>query len=213
VQTIRDLKGKRIGVDDWLLSAHLFLALMTAYVGLDPNRDIQWVTSDEGDIEGGSMRLFVDGKIDAFLAAPPRPQLLRARKIGHSLLNTTLDQPWSQYYCCTVVGGAEYVARYPVATKRVLRAVLKAADLCASQPKWAARRLVDRGFDSNYDLVLQTLADIRYDRWRDFEIEDSARFFALRMREVGLIDVNPNQIIASGTDWRFINELKRELRG
>ena len=52
---------------------------------------------------------------------------VRARKIGHTILNTTVDRPWSQYFCCLVSGSADYVNRYPVATKRVLRAVLKGA--------------------------------------------------------------------------------------
>ena len=60
-------------------------------------------------------------------------------------------------------------ASYPVATKRVLRAILKAADLCASDPQWVAQQLVDRGFVPQYDYALQTLNEIRYDRWRDFD--------------------------------------------
>jgi NitT/TauT family transport system substrate-binding protein len=27
-----------------------------------------------------------------------------------------------------------------------------------------------------------------------------------------MIQTNPNQILAEGTDWRFLNELKRELK-
>jgi NitT/TauT family transport system substrate-binding protein len=213
VQKITDLKGKRVGVDTWHSTAHVFLALMTAYVGLDTNSDIEWVTSQEAGVEAGSMELFVEGKIDAFLAIAPQPQMLRARKIGHSILNTTVDQPWSQYYCCTIAGSADYISRYPVATKRVLRAILKSADLCVSQPKLVARQLVDTGVTDSYDLALESLGDLRYDRWRDFDIEETIRFYALRMQEVGMSKTSPNKIIADGTDWRFIDELKRELKG
>ena len=38
------------------------------------------------------------------------------------------------------------------------------------------------------------------------------RFYALRLHEVGLIKSSPNKIIATATDWRFLNELK-ELSG
>jgi len=44
------------------------------------------------------------------------------------------------------------------------------------------------------------------------EAEDTLRFYALRLREAGLIKMTPNEIIAGGTDWRFLNELKRELK-
>jgi NitT/TauT family transport system substrate-binding protein len=64
----------------------------------------------------------------------------------------------------------------------------------------------------SYDYALQTLKDIRYDRWREFDPEDSLRFYTLRMQETGMINSNPQQIIAHGTDWRVLNELKRELK-
>ena len=47
---------------------------------------------------------------------------------------------------------------------------------------------------------------------REFDPEDSLRFFALRLHEVGFIENSPNEILAEGTDWRFLNELKRELK-
>ena len=108
---------------------------MAAYVGLDPVNDIEWVTNEKAT----AMELFAEGKIDAFLGTPPEPQEMRARKIGHTIVNTTVDRPWSQYFCCMLSGTADYVSRYPVATKRVLRAILKAADICRSHPASAAR--------------------------------------------------------------------------
>jgi NitT/TauT family transport system substrate-binding protein len=53
---------------------------------------------------------------------------------------------------------------------------------------------------------------IRHSQWRDYEPDDAIRFYALRLREAGMIKSNPNRIIAQGTDWRFFDELKRELK-
>ncbi len=172
------------------------------------HKDIQWVTGSEAT----AMQLFVDGKIDAFLAVPPEPQELRARKIGHTIVSSTVDRPWSQYYCCMLAGTADYVSRYPVATKRVLRALLKAADLCVSDPKMVAQKLVDGDFTDRFDYALQALTDVRYDRWRDFDPEETIRFYALRLYEAGMIKSSPKKIIAHGTDWRFLNAIKRELK-
>ena len=74
------------------------------------------------------------------------------------------------------------------------------------------QRLVDGGFTPRYDYAFETLSGIPYDRWRDYDAEDSIRFYALRMREAGMIKASPQKIIADGTDWRFLNELKRELK-
>ncbi len=158
------------------------------------------------------MELFAEGKVDAFLGFPPEPQELRARKVGRVILNTTTEKPWSQYFCCVVVGNREFVRDHPVATKRFLRAILKAADLCASEPETAARRLVDAKFTPRYDYALQTLTELPYGRGREFDPGDSLRFYALRLHEVGMIKSSPTRLIDEGTDWRFLNELKRELK-
>ena len=58
----------------------------------------------------------------------------------------------------------------------------------------------------------QTLTELPYDRWREYDPEDTLRFYALRLHEAGMIKSTPNKLIAEGTDWRFLNELKRELK-
>jgi NitT/TauT family transport system substrate-binding protein len=209
IRTISDLRGKRVGVPQWLgSSGHLLLAVMVAQVGLDPQKDIDWVIDPTGDF----MEPFANGQVDAFLAFPPEPQELRARGVGRVILNTATDKPWSQYFCCIAYGNREFVQDHPIATKRYLRAVLKAADMCAAEPERAAQRLVDGGFTPRYDYALQTLLEVPYDRWREYDPEDTLRFYALRLNEVGMIKSNPNKIIADGTDWHFLDELKRELK-
>jgi NitT/TauT family transport system substrate-binding protein len=208
VRSILDLKGKSVGVQGLGSTPHVFLAVMASYVGLDPVADINWITSPSVK----PMQLFADGKIDAFLGFPPEPQELRARKIGHVVINSALDRPWSQYFCCLLAGNTEFIDEHPVATKRVVRAILKATDLCVTEPERAAQRLVDGGFTQQYDYALQSLAEVPYKSWREYDPEDTIRFYALRLHEAGMIDSSPHKIIADGTDWRFLNELKRELK-
>ena len=45
IHGIRDLKGKRVGVQGLGAQGHTFLTSMAAYVGLDPVKDIDWVVS------------------------------------------------------------------------------------------------------------------------------------------------------------------------
>jgi NitT/TauT family transport system substrate-binding protein len=208
IRSILDLKGKNVGVQAIGSSQHVFLSIIAAHVGLDPTKDIHWVTSTSPK----PMELFADGKIDAFLGLPPEPQELRGRNVGRVIVNSVLDRPWSQYFCCVLGVNRAYMHKYPVATKRVLRAIVKAADLCASEPTRVARQIVDAGFTPSYDYALQTLKEIPYARWREYNPEDAVRFYSLRLREVGMIKSSPNKILADGTDWRHWNELKRELK-
>jgi NitT/TauT family transport system substrate-binding protein len=205
---VADLGGKKVGVQAVGSPEHLFLSVIAGNVGIDPKVQIDWVTS--GPVR--PKQLFIDGKIDAFLGFPPEPQELRARGIGSIVVNSAIDRPWSQYFCCMLAGNTDYVEHHPIATKHVVRAILKAADLCATEPARAARMLVDGGFTPRYDYALQTLQELPYDKWRDYDAEDTMRFYALRLHELGMIKTNPKRVLAEGTDWRFLNELKRELK-
>jgi NitT/TauT family transport system substrate-binding protein len=205
IRSITELKGKSVGLRT---ASPALLTLMAVNVGLDPVKEIRWVT----DPAVNPLDLFAEGKIDAFLGFPPEPQELRARHAGPVILSTAVDRPWSQYFCCMLGANREYAQKHPVATKRVLRAILKAAEFCATDPAGVARRLVDGGFTPRYDYALQTVSEISYDRWRDYEAEDTIRFYALRLREAGMIRLSLQKIIADSTNWRFLDEVKRELK-
>jgi NitT/TauT family transport system substrate-binding protein len=209
VRSIRDLRGKTVSVPELGASHQLFVASMAAYVGLDPQRDIRWVAHAPAE----SMQRLAEGKIYALMAFPPVAQEMRARQIGHVVVNSALDRPWSQYFCCLVAGHRDFVQKYPVATKRAVRALLKATDVCALEPVTAARLLVDKGYTPRYDYALQTMQEVPYGKWREYDPEDTIRFYALRLHEVGMIKNSPQKLIAQGTNWRFFNELKQELKG
>jgi len=203
VAGIPDLKGKKVGTDANAIG-YLLLNVMAAYVGLDPVKDFEIVVTPDAAQD------LAEGKIDAFLSSPPQPQIARERKLGHVVLSTATDKPWSQYFCCMLSTTADYAERHPIATKRIMRANLKAIDLCTIDPQTAARDAIDTGFSS--DRALQVLSDARYDVWREYDPEDSMRFYALRMQETKMTSMSPQEIIAKGTDWRFLNELRRELK-
>ena len=206
IRAVRDLTGKRVAIPALGSPQHVFLASIAAYVGLDPSRDINFVTYPANQ----SMQLLADSKIDALLSFPPVPQELRAKMVGHVILNSSVDRPWSQYFCCMISANREFVRNHPAATKRAMRALLKAVDLCVAEPERAAQIVADRGYP--YDYSLQAMREIPYAKWRNYDPEDAVRFYALRLHDAGMIKSSPNKILADGADWRFWNELKRELK-
>jgi NitT/TauT family transport system substrate-binding protein len=208
VRGIRDLKGKTVAVDSLGGDKQIVLSSMAAYVGLDPQKDINWVVKPFAE----SSRLLAEGKVDAFLGFPPEPQEMRAKKVGHVIVKTATDKPWSEYFCCMLMGSRDFVRTHPVATKRAVRAILKAADLCAQEPKRAAQTVVAKGFTRNYDYAYEALNEVNYNAWRTYDPDDTLRFHAVRLREAGMIKSSPQTIITQGTDWRFLNQLKKELK-
>ena len=208
-RAVRDLKGRTVAVSALGGDDHVFLGAMLAYVGIDPRRDVTWVTPTPAD----ATQLLAERKIDAVVAFPPFAQELRARGIGRVIVNSTTDRPWSQYFCCMIAANRDFVRRAPVATKRMLRAVLKANQLCAQEPARMARQLVERRYTARYEYALETLKSIPYAAWREYDPNSTLNFYALRLRDAGWIKSGPQKILAQGADWRFINELKRELKG
>jgi NitT/TauT family transport system substrate-binding protein len=209
VRSVRELKGKSIAVIRLRELDHVFISSILAWVGMDPHTDVRWVETQR---MSESMRLFVEGQVDAFLGFAQQPLQVRAMRVGRTLINTTHDRPWSQYFCCLAAARRDFTRQYPVATKRALRALLKAADLCAQDPDGAARLMEARGIFPDHELGREVIRSLPYDRWRTDDPEDSLRFLALRLREVGMIRSTPQGLIERGTDWRFLNELKKELK-
>lgn len=151
VRAIRDLKGKTVAVTEVGVGPgpYTYISILAAYVGLDPRKDINWVTHPPAE----SKRLLAEGKVDAYMGFPPDPQELRAKKVGHVVVNSAVDRPWSQYFCCLVAANREFVRRYPTATKGALRAILKSADVC---PRAGASRQISRGQGLHRTLRLRT---------------------------------------------------------
>lgn len=211
VRSVRDLKGKTVWVGAVKNDGpHLFFTAIVAYVGLDPRTDVNylWVNKNE------AMRLFREGKIDAFISFPPGPQELIAQGYGHVMVDTNVDKPWSQYFCCMVSGQSSFIKKNPIATKRALRAILKAVDIVSRDPVVATRAMIAMKVrpEAEFETIVRVLKEIPYGRWREYNPEETIRFYALRMRETGLIEAAPQEFIDRHTDWSFIKALKKEFR-
>ncbi|UCH40665.1 MAG: ABC transporter substrate-binding protein [Gammaproteobacteria bacterium] len=209
IKSFRDLRGKKVALFTSQDSAErMWFSIMFSYIGLDPDQDIEWVIRPYE--EWGE--LLAAREVDAVMVWPPDAQRFREQNIGHVILNTTTDRPWKDYFCCLITGNRKFVNENPVATKRALRAMLKATDLCALEPELAARSVIDNGFPTDYERALQVFREVPYAQWREFDPEDTLRFYALRMHKLGLIQRPPNTLVTWVSDWRFLNELKQELK-
>lgn len=209
-RSVRDLKGKTVWAGAVKNNGpHIFFSAIVAYIGLDPRTDINYVWVDKDE----AIRLFKEGTIDAFMSFPPASHELMHKGVGHLLVDTNVDKPWSQYFCCVVSGHSDFIHKNPIATRRALRAILKANDIVARDPRMATRSLIKNKIikESEYVHTLPEIKHIPYDKWREYNPEDTIRFYALRMKEIGMIKSTPQQFIEQHTDWRFMNELKKEF--
>ncbi|MGQ0632128.1 MAG: ABC transporter substrate-binding protein [Sporichthyaceae bacterium] len=207
ISSMRDFTGKTVAIVGPDFIDGMFLAMTLANVGLDLRKDVTLVNHPPTEFA----RVLSSGEVDAVLAFPPISTDLKAKGIGRVVLNSITDAPWSSYYCCTAVVNRDWMRKHPGATKAAMRAVLQGADLVAEDPKASAHHLVERGFTPHEGHARQSLKEIPYDIWRDFDQSDSVRFYSLRLNEAGIIDSTPEEIIKRGTDYSYLSDLKREL--
>jgi NitT/TauT family transport system substrate-binding protein len=219
IATIRDLRGKTIAVNAKNVSDqfYTFFAILLAYVGVDPRTEVNFI---EVPPDSAALRdAFLDGRSQAFIAPAASGPLLRRnpRNPGKVILDTTMDKPWSQYYCCNLVANRNWVRKYPIATKRFTRAILRAMDVVAKDKPRAAREYVAGGFNSttaspiDEEITNEIIRDLSYD-WREIDAEETLRFFTLRLADAKLIKSTPQQIIAQGSDFAFMREQRTALK-
>lgn len=220
IASLRDLRGKRIAVfakntGDQFFN---FFATTLAFVGIDPVKDVSFF--EIGPDYAAMLDAFLDGRSDAFLAAADGAAVLRRhpRTSSTKILDQSADKPWSQYLCCMLAANRDWTRQNPVAAKRVTRAVLRAADATFKDRSRAAREGATRPVQSILPLggvaleqvLSDTIAMLSYD-WREFDPEETIRFFALKLADVKLITSTPQQIIAQGTDLAYMRQLRKEL--
>ena len=180
-------------------------------VGLDPDRDVA-LGHPPGGRTGTAPHRGKDRRVPGLPAGVTGAEGEEGRSRPAS--NSALDRPWAQYFCCAIVANRDFVRRHPGGHEaRRARPAEIGRHLCAWSPS------VRRGAWSTADTSNATTTRgrccrrSRTDKWREYGAEDSVRFYALRLREAGMMKSSPQKILAQGTDWRFLEGLKKELKG
>ena len=203
IRTISDLKGKaHRHPDDGLKRPPLHGDLLS-HVGLDPR-----MTSRVDDVK--AIELFAEEKVDAFLAFPPEPQEpARAERRPRHSQDHHGSAVGRSNFCCmayTQPGLRGESTRWPPSARFAP---------CSRRPPSAHPIRPPRrggsswGFAANYDHAVEALGDIPYLAWRDYDPADSLRFYALQLREAGMISPT-GRADRSGTNWQYFEELKQE---
>ncbi len=223
IDTISDLKGKTVALQTKLntfnnktspSTVYSFFVSLLARVGIEPAA----VNFVELGAAANPRDAFMEGKSDAYLAQAEQGTLLQAdpKNPGKLILDTTMDKPWSQVDCCLLVANREWLKANPVAAKRATRAILRSADAVTKDRRSAPGAAIATGLFSSSPgiteaVVADTIKDLSFD-WRDYDPEETVRFFALQLSDAKLIGKTPQEIISAGTDFAYFRQLRRELK-
>src|ERR1700731_3571472 len=159
VRSIKDLRGKRIGVPGMGTPPFIFANRVLGARGIDPSKEITWRV-----FPAGELGLALDkGEIDAVADSEPIGSLLVAEGKVKNIADQAADMPYKDEYCCAVIVNGKFLRANPRAAAAGTRALLKGAKWVEANPVAAARLSVEKGYlASNPELNTVALSHLRY---------------------------------------------------
>ena len=159
VRSVKDLRGKRIGVPGMGTPPFIFANRVLGANGIDPSKEITWLV-----FPAGELGLALDkGEVDAVANSEPIGSMLIAQGKVRNIADQAVDMPYADEYCCAVIVNGKFLARNPKAAAAATRALLKAAKWVETNPKAAAELSVKGKYlASTVDQNTVSISHLRY---------------------------------------------------
>jgi NitT/TauT family transport system substrate-binding protein len=159
IKSVKDLKGKIVGVPGLGTPPFMFATRVMAANGVDPSKDVQWRVYPAGELGLALDR----GLVDAVADSEPIGSLLLAQGKVHTIADQAKDAPYKNEYCCAVLVNGTFLASNPKASAAATRALLKAAKWVNTNPAAAARLSVEKKYiSSSVDLNAVAISNLDY---------------------------------------------------
>jgi NitT/TauT family transport system substrate-binding protein len=215
VATLKDMRGRTVVVRtkaiDEMNFQYPYLAIALKHAGLDP-ADVNFIVQPEADLT----RQFIEGNSDLLQLATTGAIAFRAnpQNQGHLVHDQAMEKPWSEHQCCLITTTKAWLQAHPVAAKRALRALYRAADSLPKDRAEAAKAATDKGLfggPASAELVRGAMSMLEFE-WRKYDVADSLRFHGKLLNDVGLVKMPSDEVVAKGTELRYTKELAAELK-
>ena len=159
INSIADLKGKRIGVPAMGTPPFMFARRVLRDNGIDASKDITWKIYPTGEL-GSAVE---NGGVDAVADAEPIGSLLLAKGLVHNVADQATQEPYSNEYCCEVVANGKWIKANPKAAAAATRALLRGAKWVQTNPAAAAQLSVEKKYiASDANLNAAAIATLSY---------------------------------------------------
>ncbi len=159
INTVQDLRGKRIGVPGMGTPPFIFANRVLGARGIDAGKEITWRVFPAGEL-GLALE---KGEVDAVADSEPIGSLLLAEGKVKNIADQANDAPYKDEYCCAVIVSGKFLAAQPKAAAGATRALLKAAKWVEANPAAAARLSVEKKYlASTPELNTVAISHLRY---------------------------------------------------
>ena len=159
INSIADLRGKRIGVPGMGTPPFIFANRVLGAHGIDPGKEISWLVFPAGELGLALQK----GEVDAVADSEPIGSLLLADGKIKNVADQATDAPYKDEYCCAVLVNGKFLAANPKAAAAATRALLKGAKWVEKNPAAAARMSVEKKYlASNPELNTVAIGNLKY---------------------------------------------------
>ncbi len=205
IKSVKDLKGKRIGVPTHLGSPpFLFTSRVLSANGIDPrieSKQVQWFTFPPDAIG----KALADGRIDALATSDPIGTILIGKGLVKTITDQAIDEPYKDEYCCAVVVSGKLAREHPAAAAKVTRAMLKAARWVEENPTTAAELAVEKKYiAASAEINAQAISKLTYlpgvSQCKK-SVEDAAR----EMKQAGLLKDGTDPEVLARRAWQDLD--------
>ena len=131
------------------------------------------------------MQLLAEGKIDAFLGLRLIHRISRAQDRPRGSYSA-IDRPWSQYFCCMLVGNREFVRKHRGGQAGDASHRKSAGSLPSSRPESVSKAAIDKGGQKT-TATRSRLSRHPYGRWRGVQRGGHSSILRFAPARAGLI--------------------------
>jgi NitT/TauT family transport system substrate-binding protein len=206
VKTVDDLKGKRIGIPTMGSPPFLFASRALASRGLDPKKDVTWLT-----VSPDVMELALEnGQVDAIANSEPIGSILLARNKVRTIVDQATDAPYKDEFCCAAVVSGQFAKRDPERAAKVTRALLKGAKWVGSNPTSSARLSVEKKYiASSIEINVEAMSHLKYVPGVT-QCQTSVSQAAREMKLAGLLNPSTNPKELATRAWLALDGVSDE---
>lgn len=196
IQSVADLKGKKIGVPGLADAATIITkrALYREGVGVtDKNLEVEFAVFSRNDLP----QALEKGAVDAIGVGDPVGPIAIEQYGLRTIIDTAKTEPFASEYCCVGLVTNKLAAENPDAAARFVRALAKASAWVQKHPQEAAQLELDKKYVSgNIELNTSLIQSYNYNPSVQGGL-DAIRDVAKELAAIGLIrpDTDPDQFL------------------
>ena len=200
INTVEDLKGKKIGVDEIGGTPHQVASVWLEQAGisaLQQDGEVEFLPFSDGNLE---LEALYSGDIDVAAIWDPLGSVAEKEGKARVIFDLSTDPAFANKYCCFLYASEKLVNEKPDEIAALLRAYRKAQDWISNNPEEAVDIIISGKYAQIEDkeLAVQLVKSYEYPSFEDRannkqNVESDVEYFVKALYDIGYLKSEPVQ--------------------